>query len=389
MTHTSIYLNDAPDRRSHVLLLTVLAAIAIFIGWAYFAVLDEVAVGNGKVIPSSKEQVIQSLEGGILSEMFVREGDIVGQGQELAVLDQSVVKSTVEEVASKISVLQARAARLRAEMEDKEDVQFPADTELDQTIKDRELELFHANRDAFHENRASLQQQFDLTNKELTIVTPLLKRGAANEIEVLKLQQRVAELQAKLQSLESEYYVQLKEDYSETMGELEPLLKVREGRADQLRRTVITSPTRGIVKEVAVSTIGGVVGPGGVIMQIIPLDDQLLIEAQLSPRDIAFIHPDQKAIIKITAYDYAIYGTLQGRVERISPDTIEDKVERNRVYYRVYVVTDHSYLETKDGKRHPIIPGMVATAEIQTGSKTVLDYLIKPLDRAAEALRER
>jgi membrane fusion protein, adhesin transport system len=389
MTHSSIYLNDAPDRRSHVLLLTVLAAIAIFIGWAYFAVLDEVAVGNGKVIPSSKEQVIQSLEGGILSEMFVREGDIVGQGQELAVLDQSVVKSTVEEVASKISVLQARAARLRAEMEDKDDVRFPADTELEQTIKDRELELFHANRDAFHENRASLQQQFDLTNKELTIVKPLLKRGAANEIEVLKLQQRVAELQAKLQSLESEYYVQLKKDYSETMGELEPLLKVREGRADQLRRTVITSPTRGIVKEVAVSTIGGVVGPGGVIMQIIPLDDQLLIEAQLSPRDIAFIHPDQKAIIKITAYDYAIYGTLQGRVERISPDTIEDKVERNKVYYRVYVVTDHSYLETKDGKRHPIIPGMVATAEIQTGSKTVLDYLIKPLDRAAEALRER
>jgi adhesin transport system membrane fusion protein len=321
--------------------------------------------------------------------MFVRDGDIVEQGQELAVLDQSVVKSTVEEVASKINVLQARAARLRAEMEDKEDVAFPADTELDRTIKDRELELFHANRDAFHQNRNSLREQLELAQKELTIVTPLLKRGAANEIEVLKLQQKVAELDAKLKSLVSEYYVQLKKDYSDTMGELEPLLKVREGRADQLRRTVITSPTRGIVKEVAVSTIGGVVGPGGIVMQIIPLDDQLLIEAQLSPRDIAFIHPDQKATIKITAYDYAIYGTLQGRVERISPDTIEDEVERNKVYYRVYVVTDHSYLETKDGKRHPIIPGMVATAEIQTGSKTVLDYLLKPLERAKEALRER
>ena len=389
MVEFSIYLNDKSDRRSHVLLLTVIVAICVFIGWAYFAVLDEVAVGDGKVIPSSKEQVIQSLEGGIVSEMFVRDGDIVEQGQELAVLDQSVVKSTVEEVASKISVLQARAARLRAEMEDKEDVAFPADSELDQTIKDREMELFHANRDAFQQNRDSLQEQLDLAQKELTIVTPLLKRGAANEIEVLKLQQRVAELDAKLKSLGSEYYVQLKKDYSDTMGELEPLLKVREGRADQLRRTVITSPTRGIVKEVAVSTIGGVVGPGGIVMQIIPLDDQLLIEAQLSPRDIAFIHPDQKAIIKITAYDYAIYGTLQGRVERISPDTIEDKVERNKVYYRVYVVTDHSYLETKDGKRHPIIPGMVATAEIQTGSKTVLDYLLKPLERAKEALRER
>jgi adhesin transport system membrane fusion protein len=389
MADPSLYLTDKSDGRSHVLLLTVIMAICVFIVWAYFAVLDEVAVGNGKVIPSSKEQVIQSLEGGIVSEMFVRDGDIVEQGQELAVLDQSVVKSTVEEVASKINVLQARAARLRAEMEDKEDVAFPADTELDRTIKDRELELFHANRDAFHQNRNSLREQLELAQKELTIVTPLLKRGAANEIEVLKLQQKVAELDAKLKSLGSEYYVQLKKDYSDTMGELEPLLKVREGRADQLRRTVITSPTRGIVKEVAVSTIGGVVGPGGIVMQIIPLDDQLLIEAQLSPRDIAFIHPDQKATIKITAYDYAIYGTLQGRVERISPDTIEDEVERNKVYYRVYVVTDHSYLETKDGKRHPIIPGMVATAEIQTGSKTVLDYLLKPLERAKEALRER
>jgi adhesin transport system membrane fusion protein len=389
MADSSLYLTDKSDGRSHVLLLTVIMAICVFIVWAYFAVLDEVAVGNGKVIPSSKEQVIQSLEGGIVSEMFVRDGDIVEQGQELAVLDQSVVKSTVEEVASKINVLQARAARLRAEMEDKEDVAFPADTELDRTIKDRELELFHANRDAFHQNRNSLREQLELAQKELTIVTPLLKRGAANEIEVLKLQQKVAELDAKLKSLGSEYYVQLKKDYSDTMGELEPLLKVREGRADQLRRTVITSPTRGIVKEVAVSTIGGVVGPGGIVMQIIPLDDQLLIEAQLSPRDIAFIHPDQKATIKITAYDYAIYGTLQGRVERISPDTIEDEVERNKVYYRVYVVTDHSYLETKDGKRHPIIPGMVATAEIQTGSKTVLDYLLKPLERAKEALRER
>ena len=135
--------------------------------------------------------------------------------------------------------------------------------------------------------------------------------------------------------------------------------------------------------------IGGVVQAGGVLMEIIPLDDQLLIEARLSPRDIAFIHPGQEATVKITAYDYSIYGTLNGRVDRISPDTIEDEIERGNFYYRVYVITDHAYLETKDGKRHPIIPGMIATSEIRTGAKTVLDYLLKPLDRAAEALRER
>ena len=202
--------HHAQSSRPRVVLWMVLGIITVFVAWSYFAVLDEVAIGNGKVIPSSKEQVIQSLEGGIVSELTVREGDIVEQGQELAVLDQSLVKSTVEEVESKISVLQARAARVNAEIDNKDQVDFPPEVASDQTLVDRELELFHANRAAFAENTQNLQEQLDLAKKELTIVTPLLKRGAANEIEVLRLQQKVAELETQLTNVKNEYSVNLK-----------------------------------------------------------------------------------------------------------------------------------------------------------------------------------
>src|SRR5690606_20986613 len=171
----------------------------------------------------------------------------------------------------------------------------------------------------------------------------------------------------KIAATRSEYYVALKADYSKTMAELEPLLKISEGRADQLRRTTIVSPTRGIVKDIRVSTIGGVVSPGGILMEIVPLEDQLLIEAKISPRDIAFIHPQQDATVKITAYDSSIYGTLSAKVDRISPDTIEDQVDKRIYYYRIYVLTDRAYLETENGKQYAIMPGMVATVEIRTG----------------------
>src|SRR5690606_4833734 len=161
------------------------------------------------------------------------------------------------------------------------------------------------------------------------------------------------------------------------------------GRSDALSRLVLRSPVRGIVKNIEVSTVGGIIPPGGQLMEIIPLDDQLLIEARMSPRDIAFIHPDQKATVKITAYDYAIYGGLEGEVTSISPDTIQDEVKRDDYYYRVFVRTKSSALANKNGKQFPIVPGMVATVDVHTGSKTVLQYLLKPLNRAREALRER
>ncbi|CAG2136982.1 HlyD family efflux transporter periplasmic adaptor subunit [Cupriavidus plantarum] len=388
-TYTMWMRTGQPATGPRYLLWLIVGAMAIFLAWAGFAVLDEVAVGEGKVTPASKGQIIQSLEGGIVSELSVREGDVVQAGQQLATLDPVLARSSMEEALEKIVALQARAARLRAEMNDAASVSFPPELAKEQAVVERERQAFETNRRAFRENVSNLQKQLKLAQDELQIALPLLRTGATNEVEILRLRQKAAELSTKLSATQSEYYVALKSDYATTMGDLGPLLKVREGREDLLRRTSITSPSRGIVKDIRISTIGGVVSPGGVLMEIVPLGDQLLVEARLSPRDIAFIHPGQPATVKISAYESSVYGTLPAKVDRISPDTIEDQVDKRVYYYRVYVLTDHAYLETSDGKRHPILPGMVATAEIQTGHRTVLQYLLKPLNRAAEALRER
>ena len=340
-------------------------------------------------MPASKGQIIQNLEGGILAELNVREGDEVQEGQVLASLDPAKAKSNVDETLAKIVALQARAARLNAEINNKDKITYPSEIRNQKDVIDRETELFYTNRQAFKENVLNLTEQLRLAQNEVEIAKPLLKTGAASEVEVLKLQQNAAELSSRLAATKNEYYVALRGDYTKTMADLEPLLKARDGLNDQLTRTVIRAPTKGIVKDIRITTIGGVVAPGGTLMEIVPLGDQLLIEAKLSPRDIAFIHKDQKANVKITAYDSAIYGSLPGSVQFVSPDSIEDDVDKRVYYYRAYILTDHSYLETKDGKKHQIIPGMVATAEISTGEKTVLDYLIKPLNRAKEALRER
>ncbi|MHC5308252.1 HlyD family efflux transporter periplasmic adaptor subunit [Bartonella sp. LJL80] len=375
--------------KTRVMLWIMILAIGVFIVWAYFAELNEVAIGEGKVTPASRGQIIQNLEGGILAELDVREGDIVEEGQKLASLDPAKARANVEETLAKIIALQARAARLDAEINNRDDVTFPDEIKDSKDVIERERELFFTNRQAFQSNVMNLTEQQKLAENEVQIAQPLLKTGAASEVEVLRLRQNAAELTSRLAATRSEYYVALRADYAKTMADLEPLLKTKEGLNDLLSRTVIRSPARGIVKDIRVTTIGGIVAPGGVLMEIVPLGDQLLIEARLSPRDIAFIHPDQEANVKITAYDSAIYGSLSAKVVTVSPDSIQDDVDKKINYYRAYVLTENSYLTTKDGKKHPIMPGMVAMTEIRTGEKTVLAYLMKPLNRAGEALRER
>jgi len=300
------------NERARLILWVIIAMIVIFMIWSYFAVLNEVAIGEGKVMPASKGQIIQNLEGGILAELSVREGDEVREGQVLAALDPAKAKSNVDETLAKIVALQARAARLFAEMNYQNSVNYPEEIRDKKDVIDRETELFFTNRQAFRENVLNLTEQLKLAQDEVEIAKPLLKTGAASEVEVLKLQQNAAELSSKLAATKNEYFVALRGDYTKTMADLEPLLKTREGLADQLTRTVIRSPTNGIVKDIRVTTIGGVVAPGGTLMEIVPLGDQLLIEAKLNPRDIAFIHKDQPANVKITAYDSAIYGSLPG-----------------------------------------------------------------------------
>lgn len=373
--------------RLRIIPLVSLGVLAFFI-WSYFGVLDEVAVGPGKVTPPSRSQVIQSLEGGIVNGIFVHEGDIVKPRQKLATLDRARFSSMLGEAEAKARALEATATRLEAEINGGAP-RFSAEVQAIPGLVAREAELLRSRRQNLNVATASLRQSLALTRRQLAMTEPLVELGAANRVEIIQLQRQENELQAKLDSLRNQYVIEANAEYAKARSELDVVNQVIGGRRDQLNRTTLISPVRGIVKNLEVTTIGGVIQPGGSLMEIVPLEDELLIEARISPRDIAFIRPGQPATVKITAYDPSIYGTLDGTVDRISPDTLQDEVNRDQVYYRVYVRTRHSSLRTKDGREHAIMPGMVATVEIRTGRKTVLQYLLKPINKAKEAMRER
>lgn len=374
-------------RRMRIIPIISVGAVA-FLLWSYFGVLDEVAVGPGKITPPSRSQIIQSLEGGIVNGIFVHEGDLVKPRQKLATLDRARFSSMLGEAQAKGLSLEAAAARLEAEINGGSP-KFSKAVQQEPGLMAREMALFQSRRQNLVVGTASLQQSVALTRRELAMTEPLVQLGAANNVEVIRLRRQENELQAKLDSLRNQYVIDANADYAKTRAELDVTRQVMGGRQDQLDRTTLHSPVRGIVKNLEVTTIGGVIQPGGSMMEIVPIEDEMLVEARMSPRDIAFIRPGLPATVKITAYDPSIYGALSGKVDRISPDTLQDEVHRDQVYYRVYVRTDRANLRTKDGRTHPIMPGMVATVEIRTGRKTILQYLLKPINKAQEAMRER
>lgn len=362
--------------------------LVCFIGWAYLFELDEVTTGTGKVEPSGHEQVVQSLEGGILYKLEVKVGDIVERGQALAQLDRTKMESGVQESVSRLYAALATSARLRAEVGG-EELTFPAELDNSPELIKSETALYNARREGLEKSVRGLNDGIRLVQRELAMTQPLIRQGAASNVEVLRLQRQLNEMQSKLTETQTQYYVRAREELAKANEEVEAQRSVMRGRADSLTRLKFNAPVRGIVKDIEVTTVGGVIPPNGKLMTIVPLDDQLLIEAKISPRDVAFIHPGQRALVKITAYDYSIYGGLDGEVSVISPDTIQDDVRRDVYYYRVYIRTYSNHLENKEKKTFPIFPGMVATVDIRTGKKTVLDYLLKPFNKAQEALRER
>ncbi|ATQ42940.1 HlyD family type I secretion periplasmic adaptor subunit [Caulobacter mirabilis] len=382
----------APDWLSRFERLRIIpivsAGLAALLVWAYFGTLDEVTIGAGKVTPPSRSQIIQSLEGGIVDGIYVHEGDIVQPRQKLASLDRTRFSATLGEAEAKARTLEAAAARLEAEISGRTP-QFSEAVRRSDGLVAREMELLRSRRQNLEVATASLRQSLTLVRRELAMTAPLVELGAANDVEVIRLKRQENELQAKLDSLRNQFVIDANAEYAKAKSELEVVSQVMSGRRDQLERTALTSPVRGIVKNLEVTTIGGVIQPGGTLMEIVPLENELLVEARISPRDIAYIRPGLPATVKITAYDPSIYGTMAGTVDRISPDTLQDEVHRDQVYYRVYVRTKQSTLRTRDGRDHAIMPGMVATVEIRTGRKTVLDYLLKPINKAQEAMRER
>lgn len=385
------YRQDSDDvqlSRSSRVIWVFFLFLLCFVTWSYFAKVDEVSKGEGKVIPTSRAQIIQSLEGGILASLNVAEGDIVTPGEVLAQLDPTKIRSNVEESEARYRAALASAARLSAEVNGTA-LRFPDELTQFEDLIAKERRLYQTRQHSLQDSLSSLKESRDLIESELSITRDLVRSGAASNVEVLRLSRQKSELDLKIKDVRSEYMVRAREELASVSAEVEALTSVIEGRADSLTRLTLKSPVRGIVKDIEVTTIGGVIPPNGRLMEIVPLDDRLLIEAKISPRDIAFIHPGQEAKVKITAYDYSVYGGLDGKVTTISPDTIQDETRPGEYFYHVLILTDSHALINQAGKEFPIVPGMVASVDVKTGSKTIFDYLVKPFNQAGEALRER
>lgn len=374
-----------------VLRLIALVLIAGLV-WAYFARVEEITLGEAKVISKSREQVIQSLEGGILAEMNAREGDVVEKGQVLLKIDPTRAKASYREALSKVIGLKASITRLRAEAYG-QPLEFDSMVQTDESVMRQERQAYTARRNALNESISSLQHSYELSTREIKLAEPLAAKGLMSEVEILRMRRQANDVKSQIVERTNRYQAEANSELAKFELELSQTTENLVGRADVVERTTLNAPVRGTVKNVRVNTIGGVIQPGEPIMEIVPLEDQLLVEGKIRPSDVAFMRQGLPATVKITAYDYAIYGGLKGTVEMISPDTLKDDQKtasgrQDDTYYRVTVLTDSSTLEA-GGQSLPIIPGMIALIEVRTGEKTILDFLLKPVLKAREAFRER
>ncbi|WP_447553327.1 HlyD family efflux transporter periplasmic adaptor subunit [Vreelandella sp. EE22] len=369
-------------RRSHIILWVSLLALMAFVGWAAWATIDEVTKGEGKVVPFTRLQTIQSFEGGIISELLVGRGDRVEVGQPLVRLDDTRFRSAFLETLSQIKVLRAAIARLEAEVLEQSDIEFPEGIDPEGELARSEQALFNARRGRLSEAQRSLNEEIALARRQLALVEPLVQSRSVSEMESLKLSQTMAGLAGRLAELRNTYVQDAYTELATKKAELGTLEQIMMQRRDQLTRTEIRSPVRGRVNDILVTTLGGVIQSGEPIMEITPIEDRLLIEARVKPQDVAFVAPGMPTSVKITAYDYTIYGDLKGRVEQISEDTIDEETPRGtEAFYEVLIVTDETHLQ-RHGETLPIRPGMRADVDIQTGKRSLLSYLLKPIIKA-------
>lgn len=413
--------------RARVLLRAIGLVAALFIAWAAIAQLDEVTRGDGKVIPSKQIQVLQSIDGGLVSEILVREGDVVQANQLLVKIDETRFVSSVKENRVQYLGLVAKAARLKATSDGKPFIPPPDVVKNEPELAEQERQLYEAKRAEMEAavsiarqqliqrqqelseaqaRRAQAGQGYDLTSKELSVTKPLINSGAVSEVELLRLERDVSryrgerdmassqisriqaainEAQRKIEEVSLTFRNDAGRELSETVSKLNGLAEGSVALTDRVKQSSIRSPVKGTVKRLLVNTVGGVVQPGKDMIEIVPLEDALLLEAKVMPRDIAFLRPGQQAVVKFTAYDFSIYGGLEGTLEHIGADTVTD--EKGNAFYIVRVRTNKAGFGDAN---LPIIPGMVAEVDILTGKKSVLSYLMKPVLRAKSvALSER
>jgi adhesin transport system membrane fusion protein len=394
---TSLAYGESP-RLAFLSIALMLLTLGGFILWASQAELEEVTRGQGRVVPSSKEQVIQSLDPGILTELLVREGDVVEKGQLLLRIDPTRAEAMYRELEAKAVALAATAARLRAEAYGGK-LEFPDRVKAHPEVLRREVDVYKSRIRALEESLAGLNRGIALLDREISITEPMVGRGLVSEVELLRLKRQRNDLALQAADRRNKFGADAAADLTKVEAELAQANETLIARAETFARTEIRAPMKGTVKSIKINTIGGVVQAGQDIMLIVPTEDTLVVEAYVRPADVAFLHPGQKAVVKISAYDYAIYGGLDGVVENISPDTLRDErrggapatdvPNEESSYYRVLVRTNQTSLRTPAGQELPIIPGMTASVEMLSGTKTVMQYLLKPVNRAAEAMRER
>ena len=380
---------DGVSQASRLLLWTSVATVAGFLFWANWAELDKVTRATGQVIVSSRNQVIQSPDGGVLERMLVKEGDAVKRGQVLFRFDQTRAGAGQQESLAKAVSLRAAVARLQAEVFGGEP-RFAGLSGFSETHANQ-LALFKRRQSAIQEEIAALEGSLALVKSELDMNLPLLKSGDVSRAEVLKLQRQVADIQGQITNRRNKYFQDAQTELAKAQEDLESVEQVLNQRREQLAYTEVRAPMDGVVRNVRLTTQGGVAKPGDEILQIVPLEDDLIVEAKVRPADVAFIKPGLSATVKLDAYDYSIYGSLQGTVSYISADTLTEATSAGEMpYYRVQIKTRDSNLSSRKDERINIQPGMTATVEIKTGKQTVLRYLTKPITKTLdESLRER
>jgi len=376
-------------KAGRIMIWLVSFTVLMFVTWSSFASLDKIVRGPGTVVPISKTQVIQSLEGGILSELNVWEGKVVKKGEVLARLSDAQFKGSFKELESQVLALQIKLLRLDAEISRKDF--FVLDKDLFKRapkVASSEIQYFNARQQEYKTKLQSLESTLELQQHEVEMLVGLTQKKISPTIDLLNARQEANEARSNLTAHKSEYQLALSDEYSTTLTEFNQVRETLNIRKDQLRRTTLVAPVRGIVNKIIITTIGGVAPPGEPILELTPLDDELKIEAKITPKDVAFIYHDMPATVKLSAYDYTVYGSFSGKVTHVSADTFEDQNTRDaEPYYKVLIAVDKQSLASAD-EEIEIRPGMLADAELHVGDNTVLKYLLKPLFKTTEAFRE-
>ncbi len=377
-------------RRSSMVINVTAIALAGLLVWAGFAEIDQVSRATGQVIPAGRVQVIQSADGGVIGEILVREGDRVRRGQKLVVLDPVRIQAAVEESRAKVASYRTIKSRVEAELFNRPLV-FTDDVQSFPEFVTNQRQLYSRRRTAQAEDIGTLRNMQAIARRELEMNMPLLEFGDVSRSEIMRLQRSVADIEGQIANRQNKYLQDLQAEYSRTEEELVVAEQTLKQRIAALDAAILFAPTDGVVKNVRFTTIGAVLRPGDEVLQIVPTGDKLIIEAKVSPVDIAYLRVGQDASVKFDAYDSSIYGSANGRVTYISPDTLtEQKPTGEQIFYRVNVTADARSLRPRAGEKIEIQPGMTATVEIKTGRNTVLRYLLKPISKTfGDSMGER